>query len=105
MARFKVVGVKRFEGVVDGKALKSGKLYVEVRLDDSRNSADQHSKGYFTEELKKVDPELIKRIEHIPLPAIFELDTERVGNGRESHEVVLDIRPVDLVKPASAKAA
>lgn len=100
MARFKVVGMKRFEGNVDGKDLRSGKLYIEIRLDDSRNTEKQHSKGFFTEELAKVDPELIKRVEHIPLPAYFDIDTERVGNGRESRELVLDIRPLEVVKPA-----
>lgn len=102
MARFKVVGMKRFEGNVDGKDIRSGKIYIEVRLDDSRNGEKQLSKGYFTEELTKIDPEIIKRVEHIPLPAIFDIETERVGNGRESREMVLDVRPVETVKPVAS---
>lgn len=105
MARYKITGIKRFDGVVDGKQLSSGKLYVEIRLDDSRNGEKQLSKGTYTEELTKVDIELIKRIEHIPLPAVFEMETERVGNGREARELVLDIRPVELVKAPPVKVA
>lgn len=111
MFRSKVVGMKRFEGNVDGKDLKSGKLYIEVRLDDSRNGEKQFSRGFFTEELTKVDIEIIKRIEHVTLPALFDIETERVGNGRESREVVIDARPVELVKsvapvaPSAPKAA
>lgn len=101
MARYKVVGFKRFEGNVDGKDLKSGKVYIEVRLDDSRNAEKQFAKGFFTEELAKVDVEIIKRVEHIQLPALFDIETERVGNGRESRELVLDIRPVDQVRAAA----
>lgn len=105
MARFKVVGFKRFQGDMDGKSIDSGKLFIEIRLDDSRNGEKQFSKGVFTEELRLPSSEMVRRIEHIPLPAIFDIDTERVGNGRDSREIVLDLRPVDVVKPAPVKAA
>lgn len=101
MARFKVVGFKRFQGSMDGKPIDSGKLYIEIKLDDSRNSAQQFARGVFTEELRLPSSELVKRIEHLPLPFLAEIDTERVGNGRESREVVLDVRPVDVVKPVA----
>lgn len=104
MFRAKVVGMKRFDGNVDGKEIKSGKLYIEVRLDDSRNGDKQSSRGYFTEELSKVDIDIIKRIEHVSLPAMMDIETERVGNGRESREVVIDVRPVELVKPVAPVA-
>ena len=111
MARFKVVGIKRFTGTVDGKAIDSGKLFIEVKLDDSRNSKDQFSKGFFTEELRLSSSELVKRLQEVPLPFMAEVDTERVGNGRESREVVLDVRPIGApvidretgeIKPAAA---
>jgi hypothetical protein len=99
--KVKVIGVKRFEGTVDGKSIKSGKLYVEVKLDDSRNSATQFAKGMASEELR-VDQEVIKRIEHLSTPFMAEVDTERVSNGREAKEVVIDVRPIDLVKKVAA---
>ncbi|MEK8084884.1 hypothetical protein WNB94_00575 [Aquabacterium sp. A3] len=51
--------------------------------------------SHFTETIERVDPELIKRIEHVALPAWFDIETERVGNGKESREMVLDIRPAE----------
>lgn len=94
--RVKVIGLKRFEGVVDGKTIASGKLYTEVKLDSSRNSDKQSAKGHAAEELR-VTPEIVARIEHLPLPFMAEVETERVSNGKESRELVLDVRPVDAV--------
>lgn len=108
MARFKVVGFKRFEGNLDGKNIDSGKLFCEVRLDDSRNGEKQFSKGVCTEELRLPSSELVKRIQHLPVPFMADIDTERVGNGKEVREVVLDVRPIEVPKAAPqpvAKAA
>lgn len=105
MFRCKVVGLKRFQGVMDGKSIDSGKIFIEVRLDDSRNGEKQFSKGLAFEEIRLPSSELVRRIEHTPLPAYFDVETERVSNGRESRELVIDLRPVDVVKPAAAKAA
>lgn len=102
--RVKVIGIKRFEGTLDGKAINSGKLFCEVKLDDSRNGQTQFSKGLAIEEIRLPSAELVKRVEHLPLPFWAELDTERVSNGREAKEVVYDIRPVDLATPAPVKA-
>jgi hypothetical protein len=101
--KVKVIGLKRWKGTVDGKAIDSGKLFVEVRLDDSRNTADALAKGYASEELK-VAPEVVHRLEHLPLPFEAEVSTERVSNGRQSREHVTDVRPVELVKPFKAAA-
>lgn len=94
MSRFKVVGLKRFTGRVDGNDIDSGKLFVECNLDDSRNGKDQHAAGMFTEELRLPNSELVRRVEHIPLPFFADILTQRVGNGKVSREVVLDIRPI-----------
>jgi hypothetical protein len=94
MSRFKVVGLKRFTGRVDGNDIDSGKLFVECKLDDSRNGKDQHAAGIFTEELRLPSAELVRRIEHLTLPYFADIQTERVGNGKMSREVVLDIRPI-----------
>lgn len=93
MARFKVVGFKRFMGTVDGKAIDSARLFVEVKLDNSRNSKDQRADGFCTEEIK-LSSDLLKKLEHLPLPFHVELETERVSNGKLSRELVIDARPV-----------
>jgi hypothetical protein len=103
--RVKVIGFKRFEGNLDGKDISSGKLFAEVRLDDSRNGDKQFAKGIAVEEIRLPSAELVKRIEHIPPPFFCELETERVSNGRESREVVFDLRPIDVAPPTVVKPA
>jgi hypothetical protein len=97
-----LTGMKFFEGTIDGKTINSGKLYTLCKLDDSRGNA----KGSFSEEWK-VTSELVKRLIHLPLPFDAVLETERMGNGRESREVVVDLRPVELTKApvSTAKAS
>lgn len=105
--KVKVLGLKRFSGVVDGKPINSGKLYAEVKLDDSRNSDTQFSKGHAAEELR-VSPDVIKRLEHLPLPFMADVETERVMTGKGAQEVVIDVRPLDIVpsvRTASKAAA
>ena len=104
MSRMEITGYKRFKGTIDGKALDSAKVFVRVKIDDSRNSEDQRSAGYCTEELK-VDPSILKRIEHNPMPMICEVETERVSNGREAKDVVVDLRPIEAAPVKSVKAA
>jgi hypothetical protein len=91
-----LIGAKFFEGTIDGKVINSGKLYTNCNLDDSRGNA----KGCFSEEWK-VTSDLVKRVLHLPMPFEAILETQRVGNGRESREVVVDLRPVELTKAAT----
>ena len=102
--RVKVIGLKFFTGTVDGNNINSGKLYAECRLDESRNDSErQFAKGVFSEEFK-VPVEAVKRLLHLPLPFTAELTVERVGNGRESRELVTDVQPIG-VDVKSVKAA
>ncbi len=102
--KVKVIGLKRFEGVVDGKSIVSGKLFCEVKLDDSRNGEKQSAKGFAAEELR-VSADIVKRLEHLPLPFMADAETERVSNGKEAREVVIDVRPLDVVRPAAQPKA
>lgn len=103
--KVKVTGFKYFTGQVDGKTINSGKLYSECNLDGSRNDSDrQWASGVFTEEWK-VPVECVKRIMHIPCPFMAELDVQRVGNGKEARDMVTDVLPLDLAKPAPVAKA
>lgn len=94
MAILRVVGVKRFQGVMDdGKAIDSGKLFVECKFDTSRNGEREFASGCFVEELRLDSSAMVREIENLPLPALFEVQTERVGNGKTVRERVLSIRP------------
>lgn len=102
--KVKVTGFKYFTGTVDGKRIDSGKLYTECALDNTRNDSEkQWAQGVFTEEWK-CPVEAIKRVMHISVPFVAELETQRMGNGREAREVVTDIKPVDLARAPAAKA-
>lgn len=104
MSKVKVVGFKRFEGRVDNSNINSAKLFIEVKLDGSRNSDTQRSEGVCTEEVK-VPPALLKRIEHTPLPFFVELETERVSNGREARDQVIGLQLVDAAASKGASLA
>lgn len=105
--KVKVTGFKYFTGEVDGKKINSAKLYTECKLDVSRNDSEkQWAGGVFTEEWP-VPVEAVKRVMHLPLPFVAELEVERVGNGKEAREKVTDIKPMEVVRAAApvAKAA
>jgi len=106
--KVKVVGMKRWKGTLDGKSIDSAKVFIEVKLDGSRNGdregTSSFSGGFCTEELK-CPSDAIKRVEHTPLPFMAELETERVSNGRDVREVVIDIRPIETAVPKVARAA
>jgi hypothetical protein len=116
-----VIGMKAFKGTIDGKAINSGCFYASVRLDERHNRDDSeglnHKTGHAIEEWKVGDAELVKRVAHlkpsIKNPVIMRMDVERVSNGKETTEVVMDVRPVDAVaaivrgneRPAAEKKA
>lgn len=106
--KVKVVGAKRWKGTLDGKAVDSAKVFIEVKLDGSRNGdrdgTSAFAGGVCTEELK-CPSDAIKRVEHIPFPYMAEVDTERVSNGRDVREVVIDIRPIELAPAKLGKVA
>lgn len=106
--KVKIVGIKRWKGVLDGKTIDSAKVFIEVKMDGSRNGDRDGSSafagGFCTEELK-CPSEAIRRVEHLPLPFYADLETERVSNGKTTSEVVLDVRPVDVVRALPEKKA
>lgn len=102
MSRFVIVGRKRWEGTLDGKVIRSAKLYAQVQLDSSRNDAQQSAAGIAVEEIRLDDVELLKRLEHLPLPFECEIDTVRVSNGKTARDRVTDVRPVGIVKSPAA---
>ena len=95
---FVIVGMKRWKGTVDGSSVDSAKLYAEVHLDDTRNDMNpgQWARGKAAEELK-VTGELVERVRHVPLPFVCDVTTKRVSNGKQSREVVIDIRPREAI--------
>lgn len=115
-----VVGMKAFKGTVDGSSLDGGTLYSLVRLDTRYNRAENGGEnfkcGHALEEWKLPTAEHVLRLKHlnpsVKNPVFVRLEIERVSNGKESKEIVVDCLPVEPaeaqrkpVAPALAKAA
>lgn len=95
-----VVGMKAFKGSVNGEAIDSGTLYGRVKLDTRYNKPGENFKGgHGTEEWKVPGAEFVFRMQHLPLPFMATLEVERVSNGKETKEMVIDVTPLELVKP------
>ncbi|MDL5034659.1 hypothetical protein QRD43_22340 [Pelomonas sp. APW6] len=102
----KVVGIKLAAWEMEGKKGVTSEIYREVALDDRRNNGtDRIIKGLCTAAIR-VPEEVLRKVAHLPVPFTAELTEEEVSNGKTVQNVVVDLRPVDLVKPAQpAKAA
>ena len=103
-----VVGMKAFKGVIDGKSMDSGVFYSMVRLDERFNKPGENFKsGNAIEEWKLGSSELVFRIAHLKPskdnPVLMRLEVERVSNGKETKELVMDALPVE--RPAAARPA
>ena len=101
-----IIGMKAFKGSIDGKAINSGVFYSSVRLDERFNKSETNGDmnwktGHAVEEWKVGYAELIMRCAHlkptIKKPVVMLLEVERVSNGKETTELVMDARPLEAV--------
>lgn len=110
-----VVGTERSEGLSKAKdnkpggvAYAIGKLYAAVALDQSRNGEKAMAKGGMGTEYQ-VEIELIRRIEHLPMPFHAELVIEDQMRFGQRVAKVMDIKPLSHAQvppaPAALKAA
>lgn len=102
-----VIGMKAFKGSVQGDAIDSGKLFTRTKLNERNNRPGElFAKGEAIEEWKLPNAEAVFRLQHLPMPFMCKLEVERVSNGKETKEIVIEARPVDLaVKPAPLQKA
>jgi hypothetical protein len=81
------------------KPYSIGEIYVMVPFSDRDIGAKGHMGGNH-----KVDPNVIKKIAHLPLPLAVELDTRDVMMyGKQQLEVV-DIRPIERISQVQKAA-
>ena len=98
-----VVGMKAFKGVIDGKVIDSASLFGVVRLDSRFNKRDgsgiNWKVGFALEEWKLPNSDVAMRMMHlnptIKNPIAVRLEIERVSNGRESTEIIIDAMPLN----------
>jgi hypothetical protein len=96
-----VVGMKGYRGIVNGEAIDSGTLYSRVKLDQRYNKPGENFKGgYAVEEWKVPSAEHVFRMQHLSYPFMCSLEVERVSNGKETKEMVIDVRPLENSKTA-----
>lgn len=107
-----IIGFKAFKGTVDGKPLDGGSLYGVVKMDTRYNRIEGDNlnwkSGHGLEEWKVPNAAAAMRLSNlnpsISHPIVVKLEVERVTNGRETTELVVDVRPVESVKPLKAAA-
>ena len=98
-----VVGIKAFKGVIDGKAIDSASLFGIVRLDSRFNKRDSSGVnwkvGFALEEWKLPNSDVGMRMMHlnpsIKNPIAVKLEVERVSNGKDSTEIIIDAVPLN----------
>lgn len=100
-----VVGMKAFKGVVQGDSIDSGKLFARIKFNERNNrEGELFAKGEAIEEWKLPNAEAVFRMKHLPLPFTCKLEIERVSNGKETKEIVIEARPVEAAKPVARAA-
>lgn len=98
-----IVGMKAFKGTIDGKVIDSASLFGVVRLDSRFNKRDgsgiNWKVGFALEEWKLPNSDVAMRMMHlnpsIKNPVSVKLEIERVSNGKESTEVIIDAVPLN----------
>src|SRR4051812_5257184 len=110
--KIRVVGFERAEGTSmktgKPKPYAIGQIHAVVNLEE-RNGDESLTKGAMGTSYQ-VDPAVVKRIEHLPLPFEAELVVEDVMRFGKRETKVLDLRPLNVneavaLKPTLQKAA
>lgn len=89
-----VNGVSFFNGVIDGKELDSGTLFILEELDTKNGNAA----GTRTTENKAVNSEIVKRIMKNQFPCKFKLVYERQVTKGGEKLIIIDAKPMAPVQ-------
>lgn len=89
-----VQGATYFTGVIEGKELDSGTLFILEELDSKNGNAT----GSRTTENKCAGSETVKRIIKNQFPCKFKLVYERQVTKSGEKLIVIDARPIGLAK-------
>lgn len=91
--KVKVTGVKFFKDSIDGKAIDSGKVFIEESLDFTTGRA----KGYATQEYSVGKADIAQALMHNEFPFVAEVEFLRVTNGDVSKNIVSSVRPLERI--------
>lgn len=98
-SQIKVLGMKSSKGTLEnGNGYDSTKVYVETGLDDSKGNA----KGFSSVEYAFGASEEYAKFKHLPFPFMAEATLEIVTTGKVQKTQLVDLKPIELVKPQKA---
>lgn len=100
MTHMTIIGLEAMEGQgkTSGKAYAIGRLHTSIPL--APPMAGQIGKGSMGTTYD-ADVGLIKKIAHLPLPCVVDVLTEDHMKFGKRETVVVDLRPVEVVKKAA----
>jgi len=81
---------------------KAGKAFAIGQLHTTADLAPAYAEGGIERgqcgTSYQIDPEFVRRIAHLPLPFVAEVDVRRVMRFGKPEDVVFDVRPVSVEK-------
>lgn len=84
---------------------KAGKAFAIGQLHTTADLAPAYAEGGIERgqcgTSYQIDPELVRRIAHLPVPFIADVDVRRVMRFGKPEDVVFDVKPVNVVKQAA----
>lgn len=93
-----IVGIEISEGV----SKKTGKQYSMGALHTTTALAPPYGEGNVAKgaagDKFECDPILLRKIEHLSFPLVVDIEKQDVIRFGKREQVVIDIRPVDIVK-------
>jgi len=92
-----VRGFTKYKGNIDGQDIDSNTVFVDV-------SIGKMGKGTRTAARKCESEDVIKRIEHLPLPFEAEITLEEEATAKRETMLITDIKPL-RAQPPQQKAA
>jgi hypothetical protein len=99
--KMQICGIEITEGVSKktGKAYSMGRLHTLIQL------APAHGEGNVAKGLVgstyECDANLLRKVEHLPFPVSAEVDVQPMQRFGERAEIVVDIRPLEVIKKAA----
>lgn len=99
-----IMGMKASKGTMDnGMAFDSCKVYVKVRLDDSKGNA----KGFAMGDYKMGLASEFEKYKHLPFPFMAEVEYDQVTNGKNQTTVITSLVPLEIAggKPSANRVA
>lgn len=88
-----------------GAVSKAGKAFAIGQLHTTAALAPAYAEGGIEKgncgTSYSLDPELVRRIAHIPLPFVAEVDIQRVMRFGKPEDLVVDVKPVNTVQKAA----